>query len=100
MVDITITEQGERQIVKISGELDNTASRDAVKALAPITEQENYDVEVDCSELKYISSSGLRLLLNIYKHQCTIGHPPPPNPLPHGRLHQKSARYGWIPYHL
>ena len=47
MVDITITEQGERQIVKISGELDNTASRDAVKALAPITEQENYDVEVD-----------------------------------------------------
>ena len=67
MVDITITEQGERQIVKISGELDNTASRDAVKALAPITEQENYDVEVDCSELKYISSSGLRLLLNIYK---------------------------------
>ena len=74
MVDITITEQGERQIIKISGELDNTASRDADKALAPIMEQENYDVEFDCSELKYISSSGLSLLLNIYKHQCTIGH--------------------------
>ena len=28
MLKITITEQGERQIVKLSGELDNTASRD------------------------------------------------------------------------
>ena len=38
MVDITITEQGERQIVKISGELDNTASRDADKALDELFE--------------------------------------------------------------
>ncbi|MBP3219556.1 MAG: STAS domain-containing protein [Prevotella sp.] len=73
MLKITITEQGERQIVKLSGELDNTASRDAVKDLTPVMEQDKFDVEIDCSELKYISSSGLRLLLNIYKHQCTIG---------------------------
>lgn len=72
MVDITITEQGERQVVRISGDLDNAASRDALKALAPVMEQESFDVEVDCSDLKYISSSGLRLMLNIYKHQCSI----------------------------
>ena len=41
MLKITITEQGERQIVKLSGELDNTASRDAVKDLTPVMEQDN-----------------------------------------------------------
>ena len=74
MFNVSITEKGERQVVKLSGELDNTASRGAEKALAPVMAQADFDVEVDCTELTYISSSGLRLLLNIYKHQHTIGH--------------------------
>lgn len=72
-MNITITEQGERLIVALSGELDNTASRNAEKELEPVMTQDSHDVLIDCEELEYISSSGLRLLLNIYKHQTTIG---------------------------
>ena len=32
------------------------------------------DVVIDCTDLNYISSSGLRILLNIYKHTRTNGH--------------------------
>ncbi len=31
-------------------------------------------VVIDCTELNYISSSGLRILLNIFKHTRTCGH--------------------------
>ena len=73
MVDITITQQGERQIVKFSGELTTEACQEAVQALAPLQDQDSFDVELDFTDLTYISSSGLRLLLAIYKHQQTIG---------------------------
>ncbi len=72
-MDITITEQGERLVVALIGELDNTASRDAEKAMQPVMTQTEHDVLVDCADLNYISSSGLRLLLNLYKHQMDIG---------------------------
>lgn len=72
-MEIKITEQNDRLVVTLNGELDNTASRDAKKVLDPLTEQEGHDVVIDCADLSYISSSGLRLLLNIYKHQHAIG---------------------------
>ena len=31
-------------------------------------------MEIDCSDTLYISSSGLRLLLNVYKHVNQTGH--------------------------
>ncbi len=72
-MEIKITEQNDRMVVKLVGELDNMACQKAKKQLAPVVEQEGHDVEIDCAELTYISSSGLRLLINIYKHQHTIG---------------------------
>ena len=72
-MEIRITEQNDRLVATLSGELDNTACRQAEKLLAPLMEQSDHDVLIDCEELDYISSSGLRLLINIYKHQHTIG---------------------------
>ena len=60
-------------VVALSGEFDNIACQEAKKALAPLLEQDDHDVEMDCDELTYISSSGLRLFINIYKHQHDIG---------------------------
>ena len=34
----------------------------------------NSDVVVDCTELNYISSSGMRIFLNVYKHTHGNGH--------------------------
>lgn len=72
-MEINITEQTDRLVVTLSGEFDNIACVEAKKKLAPLLEQEGHDVEIDCAGLTYISSSGLRLFINIYKHQHDIG---------------------------
>ena len=72
-MEINITELNDRMVATLSGELDNMACRKAEKDLAPLMEQGDHDVLIDCTDLDYISSSGLRLLISIYKHQRTIG---------------------------
>lgn len=72
-MEIKITEKNDRLVALLIGELDNTACIEAKKALAPLTQQTDHDVEIDCSGLEYISSSGLRLFIGIYKHQHDIG---------------------------
>ena len=68
MVNITISELEGRLVVALSGDLDNAASSQAERSLAPLFERTDCDVVIDCTELNYISSSGLRIMLNIYKH--------------------------------
>ena len=72
-MEIRITEKNDRFVALLCGELDNIACIEAKKALAPLNQQTDHDVEVDCSGLEYISSSGLRLFIGIYKHQHDIG---------------------------
>lgn len=74
MVNITINEKEGLQTVTISGDLDNAASSQAERSLAPVFDRTDCDVLIDCTELNYISSSGLRILLNIYKHTRNYGH--------------------------
>jgi len=73
-MDITINEQEGRLVAALRGDLDNAASSQANRELAPVFERTDCDVVIDCTELTYISSSGLRILLNIYKHTRTNGH--------------------------
>ena len=74
MINITINEQEGRLVVALSGDLDNAASTQAERSLAPVFERTDCDVVIDCTELNYISSSGLRILLNIYKHTRSNGN--------------------------
>ena len=74
MFNITINEQEGRLIVALSGSLDNAASTQAERGLAPIFERTDCDVVFDCKELSYISSSGLRIILNVFKHTRSNGH--------------------------
>ena len=73
-MDITINEQAGRLVAAISGDLDNAASSQAERGLAPVFERTDCDVVIDCKELNYISSSGLRIILNVFKHTRTNGH--------------------------
>ena len=68
MVNITINEQESRLVATIRGDLDNAASVQAERSLSPLFECTDCDIVIDCTELNYISSSGLRILLNIFKH--------------------------------
>lgn len=73
-MDITITEQHSVLTIALVGDLDIAASSKAESSLAPVFERTDCDIVVDCTRLDYISSSGLRIVLNLYKHARANGH--------------------------
>lgn len=73
-INISIIEQGGRLVVTLEGDLNNAATKQAVQSLAPVYEHTDSDVAIECAGLNYISSSGLRLILDIYKHTSANGH--------------------------
>ena len=73
-MDITINQVEDRLVVTLIGDLDNAASSQAERSLAPVYDFTDGDILIDCPQLNYISSSGLRIMLNIYKHTRANGH--------------------------
>ena len=74
MFKITLSEQTEKLVATLIGDLDNVASPEAARGFEPVFERTDCNVLIDCTELNYISSSGLRILLNLYKHTHSNGH--------------------------
>ena len=74
MFKITLSEQDGRLVAALIGDLDNVASSEASCGLEPVFERTDCNILIDCSELEYISSSGLRILLNVYKNARSNGH--------------------------
>ena len=68
MLNITINEQAGRLVAALVGDFDNVASSQAKRCLEPVFERTDCDIIIDCTELNYISSSGLRIILDIFKH--------------------------------
>ncbi len=62
-----------KMLVTLSGEFDTAAAPEVEAALKPLTECEGKDIVIDCSELEYIASSGLRILLGILKKAKAVG---------------------------
>ena len=75
-MDITINKENGRLIVALIGDFDNAASTKAQRNLSPVFECDDSDILIDCTQLEYISSSGLRILLSILKqaksHDCNL----------------------------
>ena len=64
----TSIQQLENKIcVALEGELDTAAAAEVEKTLQPLYESNGLDVDIDCSQLEYIASSGLRILISILK---------------------------------
>ena len=61
------------QTASLIGRLDTPASPDALKDLAPLFEQADKELILDCRELSYISSSGLRIFLMLRKETAAKG---------------------------
>ena len=68
-----IKEQGNQLIAYLSGRLDTAAAVPATEALKPLMEADNKEIILDCTELEYISSSGLRIFLSIRKEAAARG---------------------------
>ena len=66
-MNTTITESGNQLIAAFSGRLDTAAAILTAEAVKPLLEAENKEIILDCTQLEYISSSGLRIFLSIRK---------------------------------
>ena len=72
---VTIQEQDSNIVAIIEGSLDTAAAVDAEKTMRPLNEVEGKDIILDCTEMDYISSSGLRIFLSILQNaQDKGGH--------------------------
>ena len=62
-----IEEKDGKQVLTLSGELDTAAAQEMETAVQPLYACKDTDIVVDCAELEYIASSGLRVLLALLK---------------------------------
>ena len=70
----TIQEENNNKVVFFEGRLDTTASSMVQKDLQSLIDNISSDVILDCNQLEYISSSGLRIFLGILKSAKAGNH--------------------------
>ena len=63
----TIKELDGRLVAVLTGELDTASAAETEAALKPLFESTGKDLVIDCSNLEYIASSGIRILVNLLK---------------------------------
>lgn len=72
-MQMTETVQNGVWIVSLSGRLDSTSSPNFEKQLLAGFDQSHSKLIIDCAELDYISSAGLRVILMAAKRMKTSG---------------------------
>ena len=68
-----IKEQSTGMLATVSGRLDTPAAVKAQQEITPLLENADKEIILDCTDLEYISSSGLRLFLTIRKETAAKG---------------------------
>ena len=66
-MNTTIKEQNGELYAVLDGRLDTAAATQTEKDMQPLLNSEGKNVVLDCNNLQYISSSGLRLFLGVLK---------------------------------
>ena len=74
MIQTTIKEEDGNMVAVLQGSLDTAAVPETEKAVLPLYECEGKDIIIDCTDLTYISSGGLRILLSILQDVERKGH--------------------------
>jgi len=68
-----IEENGTQVIATFKGRLDTAAAVQTSEDIQPLLNVTNREIILDCTELEYISSSGLRIFLTIRKEAAAHG---------------------------
>ena len=68
MMKTTIQEQDGNVVAILEGSLDTAAAAETEKAMDPLNDVEGKDIIIDCTDLEYISSAGLRIFLGILQN--------------------------------
>ena len=72
-MEININTQGNETVATLIGRLDTLAAQEVTAQFDTLTEKADGTVILDCPQLEYISSSGLRLFLTLRKAATTKG---------------------------
>lgn len=72
-MQINIVNEGEQLVAQLSGRLDTAAAAEIAPDFQSLAEQAAKHIILDCSQLEYISSSGLRLFLALRKESAAKG---------------------------
>lgn len=68
-----IENEGSVIVARLSGRLDTAAAAEITPDIQILAEQAAGHIIIDCTELAYISSSGLRLFLTLRKESAAKG---------------------------
>ena len=66
-MNITINQTEQQTHVELSGRIDTISSQEFLDTVAKAFRTEHPEIVIDCKELDYISSSGLRAWLTLHK---------------------------------
>ncbi len=65
---VRIEETDGNIVAFVEGSLDTSVAAEAEKAMDPLNDVEGKDIIIDCTNLEYISSAGLRIFLGILQN--------------------------------
>ena len=72
-MEIKINEENGGYVAEFNGRLDTPAAISAQQNMTPLMEKAGKEITLDCTNLEYISSSGLRLFLALRKETSLKG---------------------------
>ena len=72
-MEIKVSKEKGEITVFLKGRLDTPAAQDAAAELEPLKAEADKTIVMDCKELSYISSSGLRIFLSFRKAAAEKG---------------------------
>lgn len=72
-MNVTITEEGSRASVRLEGRLDTTNADQFMKDITPLMEGSHTEIDMDCTDMEYTSSQGLRMFLMLQKNVSSRG---------------------------
>ncbi len=72
-MEINIQQNAQQTIVGIKGELDTVATTENADQLQQILDLAAGNLVIDCSELEYISSAGLRFFMQLKRETDRLG---------------------------
>ena len=72
-MEIKINEENGGYVDEFNGRLDTPAAISAQQNMTPLMENADKEITLDCTNLEYISSSGLRLFLALRKETSLKG---------------------------
>ena len=72
-MQLNIHPEGQETIVKIMGELDSIATTEQADELQQVLNIADKALLIDCSELEYISSAGLRFFMQLKRESEAKG---------------------------